>query len=264
MQKVGITIDGDHITMEAFMAAVGNFLAVLRGVDQGLLQKPAVRWRLGELHYGSPATVVCIAEPRSRKVRRDSVTMVVNAVVTGLGNLEANRSGRPVGFTDDALEAAKRLVEARGRGGISTLVVTSSETDHIASAQRLVLTQRAAAAVDDLIAGKYRSIGSVEGRLQVLSTHTTPYFAVYDDVWGARVRCEFPDSLKSAALNAFDQRVVVRGVVLSDVGGRPRHVKVEDLTPLPSRDDLPQSLRGADREFTGRLDAAEYIRRRWA
>jgi hypothetical protein len=265
MHKVGITIDGEHISMDTFMSAVTNFLSVLREVDQAVSRKPAVRWRLAELHYGSPATVACIGEPRSKKVRRESVTIVVDTVLTGLSKLETDRTaGRPAGFTDDALEAAKRLVEVRGKGGINTLIFTSTDTDHIEGLKKLELTQRAAATVDDLVAGKFRAIGSVEGTLQLLSTHTTPYFAIYDDVWGGRVRCEFPDKLKSLALNAFDQRVVVRGTVTSDVAGRPRHVKVDDLVVLPAREQLPQSLRGADRDFTGPLDAGEYIRRRWA
>ena len=263
MHKVSITIDGEHISMEAFMAAVTNFLAVLREVDKGLSPTPAVRWRLAELRYGSPALVACLGEPRSKKVRRESVAAVVDTVVTGLHNLEANRGGRPAGFTDDALEATKRLVEVRGKGGISTLVIVSADEDHTEAARRLELTQRAAATVDDLIAGRYRAIGSVEGTLQLISSHVTPYFAIYDDIWGARVRCDFPEAMKQTALETFDRRVVVRGIVTSDASGRPRHVKVEELAPLPPRDALPQSLRGADRGFTGSLDSAEYLRKRW-
>lgn len=265
MYRLSLRIDGD-ISIEAFQEAVVNFVRVLHEVDEAISGRRSVRWRLAELRRGSPAVLTWVGEPRrapkAKGPARDYSPAVGDMTISGMEKLERGE-GRPDGFTDDALDATKRLAHLRARGGITSVAI-AGESDRRKRPKTLDLTERAAAAVNDLIGPKYTAIGSVEGILQGINSHGTLYFAVYDSIWGGRVKCDIPLDLKPKALNAFDKRVLVRGMVSTDVAGHPRYVKVEDIDEFPVRDELPQSLRGIDPDYTDGLAVEEYLKKRWA
>ncbi len=212
-----------------------------------------------------------VGEPRrrARQTKRrakpiaDHAPAVGEAVLSGIEQLEGNK-GRPPTFSDEALEATKRLAHLRVRSGITGLSLVGSNADPKKEKKALALTERAAATVDDIIGPKYTAPGTVEGTLQAIHSRGELYFAIYDSIWGGRVKCDIPEALKRKALDAFDQRVLVRGIVSTDASGHPRQVKVEHIEALPDRDQLPQSIRGLDPDYTAGLDVADYVTKRWA
>ena len=125
------------------------------------------------------------------------------------------------------------------------------------------VTERVAASVKDIIAPRSTTPGAVEGLLQGINSRGLLYFVIYDLVYGHRVRCDIPDTLKPCALSAFDRRVLVTGMVARDAEGHPRHITVEEIEPISS-EELPRSIRGLDPEFTGDLSTAEYVKRGWS
>lgn len=262
--KLSLTLDGE-ITIEAFRDALDSFVDVLRQVDRSISGTRSIRWKLADLRRASPATLTWVGEPRRLKgVDTTAMPVVVGeSILAGLEQLEWGR-GRPRGFTDDALDAMKRLVSLKRDEVITSVVVSGQASDSEAAPRTLALTERVVAAVNDLIGPKYTALTSVEGRLEAINAHGGLFFNVYDSAWGGRVRCDFPESLKEDALKAFDQRVLVHGVVKTDAAGHPRHVRVERLERLPLRKELPQSLRGIDRDYTGGLTSSEYLKKRWS
>jgi hypothetical protein len=125
------------------------------------------------------------------------------------------------------------------------------------------ITERVAAAVNEIIGPKYTAPGAVDGVLQAINSRGTLYFTIYDSVFGSRVQCDIPDRLKGDALAAFDERVLVSGLVARDAEGHPRHVKAERIERLGAL-ELPQSIRGLDPDFTGPLSSSEYVKRSWS
>lgn len=268
MYKLTLRIDGD-ISIEAFRQAIDNFMLLLHEVDEAISGpgQRSVRWRLADLRHGSPAVLMWVGEPRRRRTKkkepiRDLSPMIGEAVISGVEKLERGE-GRPPAFTDDALDAIKRLAHLKMRRGITGIAISGENTDRKKRLKMLDVTERVAATVNEIIGPKYTAPGSVEGMLQAINSHGTLYFAIYDSIWGGRVQCDMPSELKPEAIRLFDQRVLVKGQVATDASGHPRRVKAESIEPLPERITLPQSLRGLDRDYTEGLSSSEYLKRQW-
>jgi hypothetical protein len=265
MYKLSLSIDGD-ISIEAFGEAIESFMRLLHEVDTAVSGGRSVRWKLADLRRASPAVLTWIGEPRRADKRElplgDLTAVVGERILSGVDTLERG-AGRPPDFSDDALDASKRLAHLRARGRITRLVISAENSDRAIGRRGLEVTERVAATVDEIIGPKYTATGSVEGKLQTISSHGRLFFNVYDSIWGGRVRCEFPEALTPQALNAFDRRVLVTGIVSTDAAGHPRVVKVEAIRELPERAELPQSLKGIDPDYTGGRDVSEYTKKRW-
>jgi hypothetical protein len=261
--KLSLKIDGD-ISIEAFRQALSSFADVLHQLDESVSGGRSVRWMLTELRRTSPAVMTWAGEPRpDKKSTTDFAPVVGESLISGMETLERGQ-GRPPSFTDDALNASKRLAQLRMYPGITGLTVVGENSARGKEPRALDLTERVAASVGDIIGPKHTAVASVEGKLEAINAHGTLHFVIFDSIWGGRVRCDMPDSLKPKALNAFEKRVLVTGTVRTDAAGHPRHIKVETLDSLPGRDKLPQSLRGIDPGYTEGLTPSEYLKRRWS
>jgi hypothetical protein len=262
-----LRIEGD-ITIEAFRDAVSNFLHLLREIEDSLAGEREVRWTLADLRHGSPALLTWEGTPRQRRRKRkkveptrDLAPVVAETLLHGVERLERGE-GRPDDFSDDALDATLQLARVKMRPGITGISLIG-ENGALKEPRVLNVTERVAASVNEIIGPKYSAPGSVEGTLQAINSHGTLHFTIYDSVWGTRVRCDIPGRLKAAALAAFDERVLVTGIVARDAGGHPRHVKVETIDRVDST-TLPDSIRGIDPDFTGDLDSSDYLKRGWS
>jgi hypothetical protein len=267
MYRLSLRIDGD-ITIEAFREALAGFLHLLREVEQSVAGERTVRWTLEGLHHGSPATMIWKGEARPAKqtkkvvvIKPDYAPIVGRALLSGVRRLE-HGEGRPADFNDEALDATLALARVTKRQGISALSITGENSGAQPEAPvTLDVTERTAAAVEEIIAPRYTAPGAIEGVLQAITSRGGLYFVIYDSIFSSRVRCDIPAILKTKALDAFDHRVLVSGMVSRDAEGHPRHIKAQNIDPFP--DDLPQSIRGLDPDFTGTLSSAEYLKRGW-
>lgn len=271
MYRLSLRIDGE-ISIEAFRDALANFLHLLREVEQSIAGDRAVRWTLDRLYHGSPAVMTWKGTPRPPKRKRgqaetpvqDFVPVVAKAILSGVSKLERGE-GRPEAFTDEALESTLNLARLKMRRGIHALALIgeNGSTPQPEPPTVLEVTERVAASVNEIIAPRYTAPGAVEGRLQAISSRGQLHFVIYDSVFGVRVRCDIPDTLKPRALAAFDERVLVTGLVARDAEGHPRYIKVNDIESIKPQ-ELPQSIRDLDPDFTGDLSDAEYLKRGWS
>jgi hypothetical protein len=270
--KLSLRIDGE-ITIEAFRQAVDHFVQLLHEIDEAVSGegRRSVRWTLADLRRSSPAVLTWIGEPRRRRLTKrrprkpipDLAPEVGETLIAGVEKLERGE-GRPLAFSDDALDATKGLAHLKMRRGITGVVISGGNGDRTKEPRALDVTERTAAAVNEIIGPKYTGPGSVEGILQAINSHGDLYIVVYDSTWGGRVQCEVPARLKRDALDLFDERVLVMGQITTDASGHPRKVKAEKISPMPKRDDLPQSLRGLDRDYTEGLPSSQYLKKQWA
>jgi hypothetical protein len=262
MYKLTLRIDGD-ITMETFRDAVARFVHLLREVEDTVADGREVRWTLADLRHGSPALLTWLGTPRQRKNRkkersvRDLAPAVATALLAGVEKLERGQ-GRPEAFSDDALDAALQLARVKSRRGITGLAIIGENSDQTKGPRVLEVTERVVASINEIVGPRYTAPGSVDGLLQAINSRGRLYFTIYDAVWAARARCDIPDRLKAEALEAFDQRVLVTGLVSRDAHGHPRHIKVETLERVDVG-QLPHSIRGIDPDFTGGMESSEYL-----
>ena len=236
MAKIVLDIDGPRVTVDRFMKAVESMVTVVSEVDKELSgdRHGTVRWIVSKLSAGS-AHLEATAEPRTKDITPSVIDRIVKTAAGGLLALEQNENGRPRHFSDTALEAAKTLTRTLQKGSISRVQVTFNR-------KRVEVTQRTAAAVDRLIGEKFKSLGSVEGLLEVISIHGRPHFRVYDRITSRAVDCYFTGNIENI-WRAFGKRVSVYGVVRSRQTGEPVSIEVrglEDITIFPPDDELPR------------------------
>ncbi len=258
MYEFRISITGDKIEVSALKDAISELLKLLKSVEGRVAGGQSVRWRLATLSYNSPIIIGCTGEPRSRKRNApDCARLVGSTALSGLADLE--RGLRPSAFSDDALEVSKRLAALRGKRGVGDVFVM--EANGVAP-EPLALSTRTVATVDDFIGVKSEALGSVEGRLEVVSAHGGITCNIYEALSGKVVRCEVPDDKKRAVLDAFEQRVMATGTVKRDASGQARGIVLRELVVLPEHGEFI-SLAGMAPDFTGGLESAAYVKSRW-
>lgn len=238
MAKVALDLDGPRVTVGRFLKAVESLLVVLREVDKEVSRRPkaSLRWVISELRTAS-AHLAAVAEPVDEGVGRGSIGEIVNTAADGIALLERDGEERPRHFSDTALEAAKSLTSTLKKGSVSRIHLTFSR-------RRIEVTPRTAATVDRFIGEQFKSLGSVEGRLEVISIHGRPLFRVYDRVSRRPVDCHFTKADVEDIWPAFGKRVTVYGILRSRASGEPVSIEVKgtgDVVVQPPDDELPES-----------------------
>jgi len=106
------------------------------------------------------------------------------------------------------------------------------------------------------------SIGSVEGRLDMISLHGKPQFTIYSTLTDSAITCTFDkEEIFVDAREALGHRVNVSGLVLSNAKGEPLRVQVERLRKLCNSSDITDlDLQGRFPDFTGGLSSEDYIK----
>lgn len=254
--------------MEQFTDAVQAFVGFLRAVDQSIHGQRMIRWRLADLSYSSPATISCEGSAASRRIAEDPTPQLVVAALDAVEGMET--SGRVLRtLSDTALEEIRALGELRGRGGITNVHIVGMNGVPDAPVRVVPVTPRVVAAVQDVLGGRYRAIGSVEGRLEGINIHGAPsqhYFNVYEPLHGRRVRVLFSPSQLEEARAALGQRVLVFGEVESNARGHPVLVKSrKPLRILRGKGELPtvEDIARITGSLTGGTESTQFIRELW-
>lgn len=264
MNRLGLVVEGDDISLDVFLEASSHFLALLKSVDESDAPRRTVRWRLSHLSYSSPAVVEATAVPARKDVEMQRPDRLAALVLDGMEILD---TGTPhPKFSDAALEDARALAEVKDRGGITGIAVIGRNELRPPIERRVLVSKRVSAAVDQVLGAKYRSLGSITGSLEAINIHGIAFFNLWEAVHGKRVRCLFSlGEMTDRAKDALGKRVVVTGEIVSTARGHPFSVRISDLRILGDASDLPSAddITGIDPEFTDGLESSEWLRRRW-
>lgn len=231
-RRFAVDVEGPRVTLHRLAKTASSALDLLTAVDAELSGRSGggLEWIVSELEGGS-VHVGATPELRDENVSPEIADRVLDAVGEGLETIERDPT-RPAHFSDDALSHARKLTEALGEEGVERVRVRSN-------GRSVDVTRRLAGNVDDLLGGRLKSIGSVEGRLETIALHGRAYFSVYDAVSGGAVKCYFPSEMLDEVRESLGRRVVASGVIWSTRSGDVSSVKVRDLDVLPREEDLP-------------------------
>ncbi|MFQ5990821.1 MAG: hypothetical protein ACE5NA_00150 [Nitrospiraceae bacterium] len=173
---------GDRrIPAEQFMEAVEAFLDVTQEVTREITGKPnRIRW-LVSVEKGS-AVLRWHSQPEAPRV---PVAEVTEAVESGFKLLafkqkKGKRVARPSHFNDEALRSARK---------IARLVPKGREIQVRRSRRRARVTATTVANINAIIEAQPVEIGSVEGRLLMMSLRGTPHFGVWDVLTDRQIEC---------------------------------------------------------------------------
>jgi hypothetical protein len=190
------------------------------------------------------------AVPLSEEV--DVSAEVAQSYLGGLKVLQEGK-GLPDIFSETALNAVKRL----GRIGDGVKAIRIQHTREIVR-----ITERLAVNVDELVSRTFESIGSVEGKLEMVTIHSQCYFRVYEPVHGRGVVCYFAPALLETVKESLGKRVMVSGMLRSDRFGRPESITVTDFRTVLEAGALPKpsQLRALVKGMTAGEKAEDYLR----
>jgi hypothetical protein len=222
---------GESISVESLVTVLDNMVDILKDVEASLLQSAHSHtdWQVVGATHNSPLNIALAPTEDIEGISRRAL----DAVVAGMRQIEQGVGKIPAHFTYHTLERAKELVAVLNDGITRLLIVPPA-------GEALVLTQRTAARVDELLPAPHDEIGSFEGRLETLSIHEKSTFAIWDAISGMRIECHIPEEMLKDALDAFGKRVSVSGRIHYARDARPRSMRVTDLYVFPEQSQLPQ------------------------
>lgn len=233
--RLTFEIDGPRITAQRFKASFESFLQMANSVANTVAGKAnALDWILTL----EPGSVRVHLDPEPRKMGEDQTAVAVQAIKTGLQQLESGKDEWPEYFTEKALKAARVMAEvvSKSKGELTAVRLRHNGSTESVSSQTL-------ATVDGLLKGRYSDHGTLEGKIQVLDGRGSVRFLIEDDLNERTIRCYFPKRMWKMVIDAFDpfsdRRVSVSGMILYRRDGQPVNITVEEFRGLRPKEELP-------------------------
>lgn len=249
---IRLTILGEveYLSLSTFLDVAADIKDILRNLAPAVSPQEGhgLEWAVINTYTASlHIEIACVENPVVGAA-------VAQTFVRGMEIIDRTAE-RPPFFSDYVLDKAKHLSAMVNRPDVARITIGSGRTE-------VHVSQHVAANVDTLIGVRYEEIGAVEGRIEAINIHNRLQFSIYDFVTGRGVQCSFPDAMFNEVKAVLGHRAIVHGTVRTDRQGQPISVRVERIERMHTRDELPavSDLRGIDPDFTGGMDAAEYIR----
>lgn len=195
--------------------------------------------------------------PRTEAALAERVDRRVSAsFVAGLDAVERG-DALPPDFSELGLNQLRRLSQGLGRNGATGFNATYIDEDQSAS-----VSEQSGVNVKRLLAPETKAIGSVIGRLDLISLRRYLRYNVYDAVSKRPVRAAFDEEQLETVKGALGRRVLVAGTVNRNSRGQPIRIDSPRLTVLPSEEELPRTdeIVGLDPTFTGEMSTEGYVR----
>jgi len=244
-----VKVDGpSDIPIDVFRNVINGMSEIASEVDRALDEKgrKAFRWDIKNLEYGS---ALYAARPvPTRKISSERELAIARTIREGLDAIQSRQKQRPPGYTDKACRLLRGMITG----------VPKNFTLEIGAGQKFVsVNYEAVAQIDEWLAGRYEAFGSVEGRLDRVSSHSRLEFTIYDEHEN-KIDCFFSTDMKDKVKEALYGDVSVRGRIVYRADGIPVSVYPVDVNPLAYEN--PMDLRS----FMGVLDldvrSEDYVR----
>jgi hypothetical protein len=260
MSRLRLRIEGEHgqVTLRVFADVLNRARYILSDLDSAISEEPkgSLEWYIDDLRTGS-AEAVIVSRPKRPGVDERLPHMVGTNFVSGLGLVESGEAIPPY-FSDVDLGRVRAIASRLRDPGVQALQAVHLNGHDLTA----VVTEQAGVNVAKLLAPHSKAIGSVVGKLEVISVHGPPRFNVYDAATKKAVRCRFEQERLDEVAAALGKKVVVTGIVYRNSRGDPIRVERPSVRLLPDDADLPttRALIGLAPDIAGDLSAEEHIR----
>lgn len=232
-----IEIEADALTLGRFQQLAQSLAGLIREVGESVAaeHRDPVRWVISDVHHSN--LMLELTPQRSRAdVPPDLPDRIADVIASGMAVIE-ERAERPPFFSDKALERAKDLASPVG-DEVRAVRIRRERAGK--PPERVTVTKRLAANVEEIIGAHVESFGTVEGKLEGLVVHDRRTFYVWEALTNRRVECNFGDRIPLGdVLGAVTKRVAARGIIRRRKTGEPLSVEVNELHPFPAEDELP-------------------------
>lgn len=257
MAKLILTVKGmpGTIYLDSFLMVINNSFLILKDLDSAISLQPrgSLDWIIADIHVGSLGVEI---QSKPRDPTRDYGAKVAETYLDGIDIIHEEGVTPPY-FSDSSLRLLQKVARALGRNGADALEVydpAREKTTEIDAEIEITASQ--------LRGSRYKSFGSVEGTLEMISIHREPRFNVYHAISLRAVKCSLPDEMRKTVASALGRRVIASGLMSYNAKDEPITIVVEELKIIPTEDALPsiEEFIGSDPNFTGDMTTGEYIR----
>jgi hypothetical protein len=213
VDTVTLVLAGD-VPVDQFSTAVSGLARLLQGLTHELADQQRIRWSIDQLDSGSATIAVrgyAEADPE-----------IVQRVVHAYGLVgKALATGDPVPFAQRTADAAYAIVGAINKD-VHSITFETPDIDYVVSARPAL--QRPPAEPRRLEVPV--AYGSVQGRLQTLSSRGRLRFTLYDLVHDKAVSCYLRKGDEDLVRERWGRLVTVEGYISRDpLSGRPLAIR---------------------------------------
>lgn len=262
MARLLLTIRGElgRLSLNSFLGVLDNSLYVLRDLDKRISEERSgtMQWFITRVWEGN--SVELELEPRVLRGQIDRRRPVLVGFTDGVEQI-VKEGTTPRYFDWDDLVHVRNIVRQFGRDGLEGVVYSVEEYD-----KRTNLTREAGSNVESLLGEYSHALGSIEGRIELISIHTRyKHFNIYQDVTQKAIRCNLPEEYESDVFKAAEgrRRVISTGLISYNRKGEPIRILLKKpLRFLKEEESLPsiKDMLGSAPDITGDLCTEDYIR----
>ena len=261
MATLQVSVKGEMglLSATSFIVILQRSLQILQDLDRRMSEewRGTVDWVINHVREGS-IDVELASRPR-RGVQEDYGLRAVEGFTRGLRTIHTIGE-TPAYFSQDNLVAVLDMVRQFGRDGVSGVA-------YIPGDDLLVeLTREAEPELQKLVGIRYRALGAIEGRIELISVRRgSRRFNLTHARTLRTIRCNLPDSIEESAIEAMRdrRRVVASGVV--GYNGKDEAIRLDVRQPLRflgRAEELPKGrdLAGSDPDITGSMSTEDFVR----
>jgi hypothetical protein len=232
-RRLELKFDGRRITVADLLEAASRVLSILREVDARttLREGGSLDWIIRDLNYGS-AELVVEAEPQGETTPVWAPAEVPRIFAAGMRQI-VETGTRPDAFSETAMRRAYELTSILSENGIRSFTVGRNGNG-------VSITPELRKPVRKTLEGPYLEIGTIEGYIDSISAHDSPYSChVYSVMSGEPVRCYFDPAHLDLVHALFKKRASVRGVFNTRANGEITSMRARSFERMPSAEELP-------------------------
>ena len=254
--RVVLSFQSKFIPFDLYASAINDLSEMLEEIDRNLSDSYTLEWGVKQLR-GTDKAIIAVPRLRSEDFE-DKSDVIIPVFLRGLRAIK-KKPERPSHFSDDALNSAKDLSLAVN-GDITRISITGSVNGKLA--RPIHLNEKVAKNVQEVIGPRYTAIGSIEGKLEMISIRRPIRFGITHALTKKSIKCRFQSDMLDQVKSALGKRIIASGIVHYNSQHEPVRVDVEWIRVLRESSELPttEELGGSDPDFTGDMDTIDYLR----
>jgi hypothetical protein len=232
MATVSLHVKIDNLPTDNFKDCIDSFVLILKSLAKEA--SPDLFWRFS-VEKGSLVTNAELAI--NSPIQRDVFPMY-KEITQNLSILTGGKSNSR-SLPSNTTSEYKKLLKAIGNDSHGSPRGEIIMFDRQSKPEILSLCQPATASLEELT---HKEIGSVTGRIGMLSVYKRNTFGMYDEATGTYVKGKFDDKLLAKLTSSFNVRVSVGGILTYDDAGKIKFIEAKSIyrkqSPAPHLFDM--------------------------